>query len=156
MLIYLLAIAFLIFATVYELKDSSNSYDMGKPGKKDTIRRLVRKLSHLSAYDIDTIKWRRLFIASCVATFALFALVRQRIPDQTELVLYVLVIYIVFAIQWKTYSSMVSSKVVGYTKVNLLRMQTLIGKITPEPYVLLDNPASKHFPFDGDMMRHVA
>ena len=126
MLMYFLICFILLYAIYFEALDYSNAYDISKPNKRDDVYKIIKKISSSSSYDTKTIKWRRLYISSVIATLLIFGIVRQCSPTPSELLLYIFIIYFIFTIQWYSYTQIISEQNVKYTQKHLDKLKKIL------------------------------
>lgn len=123
MIMYIIVFFFVLFAVKFEKNDYANAYDLSKPKKSDNPKRILKKIRIATSYDNHTIKWRRIYVSSVFSTVLIFLIIYQRIPSQKELLLYIAIIYVVFAFQWSNYTSVISSQVSSYVNTHLKNLK---------------------------------
>lgn len=123
MIVYIIVFFFVLFAIKFEKTDYANAYDLSKPKKSDKPKRIFKKIRVVTSYDNHTIKWRRIYISSVLSTVLIFLIIYQRIPSQKELLLYIAIIYAIFALQWSNYTSVISSQASSYINTHLKNLQ---------------------------------
>lgn len=110
--VFLLAgFVFTLFALHREKYETDHSYKDGVPQEKDNIGKLYHKLKICLAYDSRVIKWRRVFISTCLSMLLFFAIAYQRIPTCREFILFLIVVYGCFFFEWSNYTSVISKSV---------------------------------------------
>lgn len=120
---------FALFALYFEKIDQKNAYSMGKHEDGDSIDRTLYKLRICVEYDMKTIKWRRILLATGTAVTLLFLLVHRRLPEPREFLLYFVIIFMCLEISWRTYVSYISSDVVRCGEENLSHLRKEIEKM---------------------------
>ena len=122
MLAYVI-IFFTIYAIYFEVKEQCHSYEAGKPKQGDKLKICLEKIKCCLTYDMKTIKWRRSLIASTVIIILVFLLVHKRKPELNEMLLYIIICFVVMHVNWKTYTSMVSTEAITYGLENIKKLK---------------------------------
>lgn len=108
--IYIVLIIVVIYAIHAEIKDvtcqdtkgeicgplTGRAYSHGKPQPGDSFDILLDKVKITSRYEMNSIHWRRAFIASVIASFIILYILNNKLPNGINLITVFLVIYIVF------------------------------------------------------------
>lgn len=127
--IIFIPILFLTFyAIIFELKDQSNAYSLGKHKQTDSINKSFRKLKKCISYDLKTVKWRRILVPSVFTCFLVFFIVHKKLPNAKEFLLYIGVVFISFYITYKNYSSKTTKEAILYSVENIKHIKSIIKK----------------------------
>lgn len=66
----------------------------GKPESTDTLDQSLNKVLYLADYNKKSVKWRRCLVASFIGAFVIIAILNERIPKVTELLMTMLIIFV--------------------------------------------------------------
>lgn len=127
-LLIVLVFFWFIFAINKEYMEHDHSFLMAKYQERDSIHSSLRKIVKCIDCDSKTIKWRRTFVASTIATTLIFTLVHQRLPSPKELLLYVFLIFIVFYISWHSYMVRTTGKATSYAENHVENIKRYLTK----------------------------
>lgn len=105
--VVIIAILFAVFCEVKDIKCSNfdnkqcgvgmgRAYAQGKPEHGDSKRTLLEKASITARYEVNSIFWRRSFIAAVVSAFLVLFVMKSKCPNGIQFASAVLIIYIIF------------------------------------------------------------
>jgi hypothetical protein len=122
MLLYIILLSLFIFACYKENKEYNDSFILGKYLKGQSINRMLKNIKICMSYDFKTIKWRRIFISSIISTILIFMIVFYRIPEQSEFLLFLIIIFLIFSFMWSSYIDKTAKEVNKYCEDNILHI----------------------------------
>lgn len=105
------------------------SYVEGKLHKGDSFDTILKKIRITARYEVNSIMWRRCFIAAAIAAFIVTYLCKNKLPSGFTLVTAFLIIYISFYLTITTLQKVV-------TEPALKQMDSLLDA--------LKDPQSRH------------
>jgi len=124
--IYGIVIFFLVFAVYCESKDIRCSefnngdcgpgrgvaYAEGTPKKGDSHETLIEKAKLTARYEMNSIMWRRCFIAAAVSAFLVLYSGTKRIPTGIQFGAAFLMIYIIFYLTITSFQKWIAQKAI--------------------------------------------
>lgn len=114
---------FFYFAYIQEQAFYTDGFMEGECKPNDTKRILYKRIWRCLSAERKTIKWRRVFMGSVIATCFIFLLVHQRLPQPRETVMYTIIIYSVWYMTWDNYLSVVSDKAISMGRIALVKVK---------------------------------
>ncbi len=136
-IVYIILIVVLIFVLIVEYKDITckgslkggpcgpgwgRAYSAGRPEKDDDVKTLLEKASATSKYEINSIFWRRAFIAAVVSAFLTLFILKSKIPSGITLGYTFMIIYIVMYLTFTLFQKWV-------TKPALKQMEQILEQL---------------------------
>ena len=119
---------FFVFAIFFEIKDQKNAYILGKMSEKDNVNDSIRKLKICLTYDTKTIKWRRLLVTTSVVLLLIFGMIHRRIPEPREILLYFVIIFMCFELNWRNYTARTTNEAIQYGEENMKKLRETLSK----------------------------
>ena len=121
-----------IFAWKKENDEQPNVYSSCFPEKNDSKARTLSKLENCLKAQERSIKWRRSFLASIIIVVLIFGLLKFRLPESRELILYTMIIYCGFYIMLNISIDIVNTPVekIGLNLIRKIRLKSF-GQFTP-------------------------
>lgn len=109
-LLYAVVIGFLLFSLYVEYKDINctsfrsskcgvgcgSAYAAGKPSDEDSVRTLLSKIRTTCRYEVNSIIWRRAFIAAVIGAFLVTYVGKGKMPTGLDFASAFLILYIIF------------------------------------------------------------
>jgi len=133
--IYVIIIVVLIFILIMEYKDINckagggqcgkgwgRAYSAGRPEKDDNFKTLLEKAKSTSRYEINSIFWRRAFIAAIISAFLILFILKSKCPSGITLGYSFLIIYIVMYLTFTLFQQWV-------TKPALKQMEQILEQL---------------------------
>lgn len=73
-----------------------SAYAAGRPHHDDSTETLLKKVRITARYEVNSINWRRCFIAAVVSAFLVLYIAKKKLPSGLQIGVAVIVIYLVF------------------------------------------------------------
>lgn len=71
------------------------AYAAGKPNDKDNLETLLNKIRSTARYEVNSIMWRRAFIAAALTAFVILYVTKKKLPSGIHLASAFLICYII-------------------------------------------------------------
>lgn len=73
-----------------------SSYAEGRPHHHDSVDTLLKKVRTTARYEVNSISWRRCFIAAVVSAFLVLYIAKKKVPTGLQIGTAIVVVYLVF------------------------------------------------------------
>jgi hypothetical protein len=85
-----------------------SAYADGRPEKGDSVNDLLKKARITARYEVNSIVWRRCFIAAVISSFLVLYVSKKKIPNGLLLGACFLIVYIIFYLMTTAFQGVVS------------------------------------------------
>jgi magnesium-transporting ATPase (P-type) len=98
------------------------AYSLGIPEEGDDLQTLKNKIRITARYDVNSVHWRKTFIAAVISAFVILYILYSKIPSGIKFGTTIIVIYIIFYV-----SVLAFQKNIGHPA--LRQLDTILEKI---------------------------
>ena len=77
-------------------KGMGSAYADGRPESNDSIETLLKKIRITARYEVNSISWRRCFIAAVISAFLVLYIAKKKLPTGLQMGFALIVIYLIF------------------------------------------------------------
>jgi hypothetical protein len=121
-LIYVVIILTIVFAIWAEYRDTrcsafrdgkcgpglGSAYAAGRPHHDDSGDTLLKKVRTTARYEVNSISWRRCFIAAAVSAFLILYYAKKKLPGGIQMGASVIIIYLIFYLTMTSFQKTVA------------------------------------------------
>jgi hypothetical protein len=135
-ILYIIIIIALWFALKVEYSDTQcqdsgkticgegfgRAYSLAMPEEGDSMQTLKNKARTTARYDVNSVHWRKTFIAATISAFIILYVLYGKLPDGVKLATTLMIIYIIFYLMLVTFQRNVAGPALRQLDDILLRI----------------------------------